>query len=90
VRDDARVQVGALLDGSVRGQRLFAFARTFTWEAVLRTMKRVRPGWTVDVDPVIEEMGDQGEDLTAMENGPAEELLSKWWGQDWLERAGTR
>jgi nucleoside-diphosphate-sugar epimerase len=79
VRDDARVHVAALLDGDVNGRRLYAFARPFNWNDVLGALRRVEPGKEFMAD-----LDGQWSDETKVENGPAKELLKKWFGQeDW-------
>jgi hypothetical protein len=43
VRDDARVHVAALLDPTVRSERLFAFAAPFNWTDIFGIMRKLRP-----------------------------------------------
>ena len=78
VRDDARIHLGALLDATVNGQRLFAFAKPFNWNDVLEILREARP----EVRTIAKEnIRGLGRDLRTHETKPAKQLLRKWFGQ---------
>jgi len=77
VRDDARLHVAALIDPSANGQRLFAFAGTYTWNDVLAIFRKLEPNKQFLEDR------DEGEDLSEVPNQAAEELLKKHYGHGW-------
>jgi nucleoside-diphosphate-sugar epimerase len=77
VQDDARVHIGALIDGTVQGERLFAYASSFNWNDLLEAIRKVRPE-----KEVMGNFEGMGRDETTVDNEPARNLLKKWFGQD--------
>lgn len=78
VSDDAKIHLGALIDGTVSNQRVFAYAHRFHWNDLLEAVKEARPDATTPPEP----LDDGLEDLTEVDNGAALGLLKKWWKQD--------
>lgn len=76
VVDDARVHVGALLDKSVNGKRLYAFAAPFNGNDVLDVIRKIRPEAKTAANKE-----DLGRDLSVVDNAAALGLLKKWFGQ---------
>lgn len=76
VVDDARIHVIALIDPKANGQRLFAFAETYTWNDVLAIVRKHNPDKTF-----LEDRDGLGEDLSKVPNEFAEELLRKHYGK---------
>lgn len=79
VVDDARLHlVAAVLDDSLKDQRIFAFAGTFNMGELIDTMQKVRP----DMKAKLDKDPNEGHDLTRVPNEVGAELLKKWFGQN--------
>ena len=79
VRDCARLHVAALLDSEMDGQRVFAFAETFSWNDVLAILRELRPeAGVMDDWP-----GLMGRDESSVPSEEAEQLLRRWYGHGW-------
>ncbi|ETN42403.1 uncharacterized protein HMPREF1541_01557 [Cyphellophora europaea CBS 101466] len=74
--DDARVHVAALIDKTVKDERLFAFATPFNWNDMLAAIRKVRPE-----KKVIDDFPNLGSDESTVDNERTEELMRKWFGQ---------
>lgn len=78
--DDARLHLcAAVLDESLKNERIFAFAKSVNVNDIIGAIKKVRP----DVDHSKLNV-DQGElrDLSTVPNELGASLLGKWYGQD--------
>lgn len=80
VRDTARIHLAALLDTSVRSERVFAFDSVFTWSKVINVISELRPR---DASR-LQKLKPEGElsDVTTVDNTLAGSLLKKWFGQE--------
>lgn len=80
VVDDARLHLcAAVLDGSLKSERIFAFAYTFNTNDCIETIKKVRPdvdASKLKIDP------DELRDLSKVPNELGAKLLKEWYGQD--------
>lgn len=77
VRDTARLHVAALTDADIQNERVFAFAEPFNWNAILRTLRKVRPNHEFPSDSENDE-----KDLSIIAlRARAEEILLKNFGQ---------
>lgn len=77
VTDDARVHVAALIDRTVKDERLFAFAYPFNWNDILEAIRVVRPN-----AKVIPNVKGLQRDESTVDNQQCVELMAKWFGQD--------
>ncbi|RMD39702.1 hypothetical protein DV735_g5437, partial [Chaetothyriales sp. CBS 134920] len=75
VIDDARLHLAALLDKTVANQRLFAYAAPFDWNDFIDAVHKARPHATT----ILPRLPPHGQDLSVVDNGPAEALLTKWY-----------
>ncbi|KAL9109853.1 MAG: hypothetical protein Q9227_005556 [Pyrenula ochraceoflavens] len=84
VRDTARLHVIAAIDPDVKNARLFAFAEPFNWVQLAEMVKKVagpsKSGKMLSMEALAKEVVG-GKDVSTVENGPAEELLRKWYGK---------
>lgn len=79
VIDDARIHIiAAVLDSSIKSERIFAFARPFTFTEMIEILKELRP----DVKSLPSPPVDEGQDLSKVPNELGRQLLKKWYGQD--------
>ena len=80
VRDDAKLHVAPLLDPSIRNdERLFAVAHSFSWNAILEIMRKLRPNHKFP-----EPSKDLRRDIMNYTRSPrAEEILRKNFGHGW-------
>lgn len=78
--DDARLHLAAaVLDESVKSQRIFAFAAPVNINDLVEAIRKVRP----DADhSKLQLYPDEPSDLSKVPNEPAADLLRKWYGQD--------
>jgi nucleoside-diphosphate-sugar epimerase len=78
VIDDARIHFAvAALDADVKNDRIFTFARPFTFTEMIKDIKELRP----NLKGVAEPPKDEGEDLSKVPNEMGAQLLEKWYGQ---------
>lgn len=80
VVDDARLHLcAAVLDESLKKERIFAFAAPFNANAVIEAIKKVKPNADhskMRIDP------DEPRDLSKVPNELGAKLLREWYGQD--------
>jgi len=78
VRDCARLHVAALLDPSVRSERLFAFAGAYNWHDVIDVLKKLRP----ENKKIPTAPEGEGRDLSDVSKASkrAEELIRSFFG----------
>ena len=77
VQDDARVHVAALIDKTVKDERIFAFARAFDWNDMFDAVRKARP----EAKTIPERLPPHGKDLSEVNNADGPLLLSKWFSQ---------
>lgn len=80
VVDDARLHLcAAVLDESLKNERIFAFSYTFNINDCIEAIKKVRP----DVDASkLKTNPDELRDLSKVPNELGAKLLKEWYGQD--------
>ncbi|SMR46284.1 unnamed protein product [Zymoseptoria tritici ST99CH_1A5] len=79
VIDDARIHViAAVLDSSLKNERIFAFNVPFNWTDITGILRELYP----DAKSIAEPPKDEGRDLSKIPNELGAELLRKWYGQD--------
>lgn len=76
-RDDAIIQVGAVLDPDVKNERIFAWAQKFNWNDVLAIMRKVYPD-----KEIIEDLPNPKMFMGEADMSLALSLLRKWGPQD--------
>lgn len=69
----------AVLDESLKNQRIFAFAAPFNANDAIDAIKRVAP--SLDASKMQKDPNEP-RDLSKVPNEPGAELLKKWYGQD--------
>lgn len=74
--DDAKIHVAALIDQTVAGERIFAFAQPFDWNDLLEAVRKARPN-----APLSEPLPAHGKDISKVDNALGEKLLLKWFNQ---------
>ncbi len=81
VKDCARLHAAALLDESVKNERIFAFAAEYNWTDVITVLRKLRPGREF-LDPP----ENEGRDFTVVApKARAAKLLKSFFGQDgWI------
>ena len=78
VVDCARIHViAAALDAEVKNERIFAFARPFTFGEMIQDLHELRP----DVKSIASPPKDEGEDRSKVPNELGAELLERWYQQ---------
>lgn len=78
VVDCARIHlIAAALDSTLENERIFAFARPFTFTEMIGILKELRPS----VGTLASPPDNEGQDLSKAPNEPGKELLKKWYGQ---------
>lgn len=86
VRDTARIHLAALLDTSVRSERVFAFDSVFTWSKVIDIISELRPRDASRLQKLKPEA--ERSDVTTVDNALAGSLLKKWFRQAGEEGRG--
>lgn len=80
VVDDARLHLcAAVLDESLKNERIFGFAFPFNANACVEAIKKVRPDVDqskMKIDP------NEPEDFSKVPNELGARLLKEWYGQD--------
>ncbi|KAF7926117.1 uncharacterized protein EAE97_010417 [Botrytis byssoidea] len=77
VQDVGRLHVSALIDEDVKNERLFAFAKPFNNNILLRTFRKLRPN-----AKIMDDFHDDSiNDLSKVANQRAEELLKRDFGR---------
>ena len=76
VQDTARLHVAALIDPACNGERIFAFAAPFNGNDILAVLRKLYPK-----RKFLDDVPDQGKDITEIPNEDAEELLRKRYGK---------
>ncbi|EPE02651.1 aldehyde reductase ii [Ophiostoma piceae UAMH 11346] len=77
VDDAARLHVAALLDGSIKEERIFAYADQFCWTEVLGILHKLRPGLALPDAPKCETLDCSD----IVEQPRAEAILKSFFGQ---------
>lgn len=77
VDDNARIHLAALLDKTVKNERIFAYAQPFHWNDLLEAVRKVRPHAKTLPDP----LPPNDRDLSEVDNHLGESLLQKWFNQ---------
>lgn len=75
VVDSARLHLAALIDGSVKNERIMAFNVPFNWNVVLDNFRELFP------DKKFPNNQEQQSDISEVDNKLGAELLRKWFGQ---------
>ncbi|KAF7957342.1 hypothetical protein EAE96_002928 [Botrytis aclada] len=78
VQDTGRLHVSALIDEDVKNERLFAYAKPFNNNTLLRAFRKIRP----DAKIMDDFHDDSINDLSKVANQRAEELLKRDFGRD--------
>ena len=79
VIDDARLHViAAVLDPSLKNERIFAFNREFNWTDIIKIVKELYPNATSVPEPPKDELRDRSK----VPNELGATLLKKWYGQE--------
>ncbi|KAL8721136.1 MAG: hypothetical protein Q9225_002119 [Loekoesia sp. 1 TL-2023] len=78
VQDTARLHVAALVDSSVKNQRILAFAQPFNFNDVLACLRELYPSRSFSGD--IESLG---RDLSKLDNSQGAELLKRFGRDGW-------
>ena len=79
VVDDARLHViAAVLDASLKDERIFAFNVAFNWTDIINIIKELYPNATSVAEPPKDELRD----LSKIPNKLGAELLKKWYNQE--------
>ncbi|VUC31496.1 unnamed protein product [Clonostachys rosea] len=76
VVDCARLHLIALLDKSLKNERILAFNVPFNFNVILDSFRALFP------DRTFVENQEQGEDLSEVDNALGAALLGKWYGQE--------
>lgn len=77
--DDARIHIiAAVLDPSIQNERIFAFARPFSFTEMIEILKELRP----DHKSLASPPANEGRDMSEVPNELGKQLLQKWYGQD--------
>jgi nucleoside-diphosphate-sugar epimerase len=79
VDDNAAVHVAALIYEDVKGERLFTFAKPYSWNTLLALLRKIYPE-----KRFIEDIEGLGEDKSIVANERAEELLKRISGHGWI------
>ena len=68
-----------LLESSVSGERLYAYAKPFNWTDVLVTLRKLRPDVNLPANPE-----NEGRDLTDVraESKKSEDIIKSFFGVD--------
>ncbi|CRG88054.1 Aldehyde reductase 2 [Talaromyces islandicus] len=81
VRDTARLHVAALLDVSIKDERIFAFVHEFNWTDVIFLLRGLRP----DNKDIPEPPTNESRDRTVIKpKARAEQILHSFWGRSWV------
>jgi hypothetical protein len=80
VRDCAKLFLIALLDSSLRNERLYAFDEKFTWNQIIDIMSELKPKDAARLEKL--KIKDEVADATTVDNELGGELLKKWYGQE--------
>ncbi|KAG6358980.1 hypothetical protein INS49_012500 [Diaporthe citri] len=75
VVDSARLHLAALIDGSVKNERIMAFNVPFNWNVVLDNFRELFP------NKKFPDNQEQQSDISEVDNKLGAELLRKWFGQ---------
>ncbi|USP82843.1 hypothetical protein yc1106_10117 [Curvularia clavata] len=78
VDDNAAVHVAALIYKDVESERLFTFAKPYSWNTLLALFRKMYPHRAF-----IDDIEDIGEDRSIVSNERAEELLKRISGHGW-------
>lgn len=79
--DDSRLHLcAAVLDESLKNERIFAFAAPFNANDTIDAIKRVAPS-TMDTSKLKKDPNELS-DLSKVPNEQGANLLKKWFGQD--------
>ena len=79
VIDNARIHlIAAAFDASVENERIFTFARPFTFTEMIEILRELRP----DSKTLASPPENEGQDLSKVPNERGAELLKKWYKQD--------
>lgn len=65
------------MDPAIRNERIFAFARPFSFTEMIEILRELRP----DVKTLASPPANEGRDLSRVPNGLGRQLLRKWYGQ---------
>ncbi|KAI0158674.1 hypothetical protein BJ166DRAFT_528047 [Pestalotiopsis sp. NC0098] len=75
VVDCARLHLAALIDGSIKDERIMAFDVPFNWNVVLENFRELFP------NKKFPDNQDQGSDISEVDNKLGADLLRKWYQQ---------
>lgn len=77
VQDTARLHVSALINPSIKSERIFAYAQPYNWNSILEVLRKLRPEHKFP-----EDLSDNSKDLSTIAGIPrAEAILREDWGQ---------
>ena len=80
VIDDARLHIiAAVLDPSLKNDRIFAFNVAFNWTDIIKAIKEIRLENTTVASP----LKDEPRDLSKVPNEQGAKLLKEWYGQEY-------
>ncbi len=75
-----RIHVAALVDPSVKNERIFAYGEPYTWNQILSIFRKLFPDRTF-----VEDLADQGKDLSTVSNERAKEILQRFGAHGFTE-----
>lgn len=77
--DDARLHlIAAVLDPTLKSQRIFATAWPFNFTQMIEILRELRP----DAKNLASPPEDEGHDLSVLPNEHGRRLLKQWYGQE--------
>jgi hypothetical protein len=80
VRDCARLHVAALLDTSIKDERIFGFVHEYNWTDIIALLKALRPDNKLIPDPPANEWRDRS---LVKSKVRAEQILHFFSGRAW-------
>lgn len=81
--DTVRLHVALLTNLKYNGNRVFAFAAPYNWNAILAILRKLRPDDKRDAIPA--DIPNEGEDLSTVDVGLSLSILKDEFGQDgWI------
>lgn len=79
VRDTARLHVAALINPSVKSERIFAFAEPYNWTAMFSILRKAYPD---HADKIPGDIPNEPKDLSTVKTKARSEELLRAFGQD--------
>jgi hypothetical protein len=80
VRDTAKLHLIALVDSSIKNERIYAWDAIFTWNKIIDIMSEIRSKDAKRLQAL--KLENEVSDATTVDNALGEELLKKWYKQE--------